>query len=266
MASQERLVPDLFLQFTDDSFDESSDLPDLGETDALEMMATAEFVGSKLIPWGSNYSFAVAMGDDKGPEALAIYKPRDGENPLYDFPEGTLYLREVAAYRLSCLLGWGLVPPTVVRDGPMGIGSLQLYKAPSGRDQSCDPREFWSQRTVEIERLVLFDHLANNADRKLSHCLIDAYGAIWGIDHGLCFNADTKLRTVLWQFVGQPINRDLVAEICRLRARESDLRMELEPLINENELVALLARLDRYIADPTYPILNPHRNIPYGWW
>ena len=144
-------MPDLFLQFTDDSFDESSDLPDLGETDALDLLATADFVGSKLIPWGSNYSFAVAMGDDKGREALAIYKPRDGENPLYDFPEGTLYLREVAAYRLSCLLGWGLVPPTVVRDGPVGINrATPVNSGPNGRWRLSDWCSSIIWRTMRI--------------------------------------------------------------------------------------------------------------------
>lgn len=259
-------MPDLFLQLTDDRNVESADIPVLGDDEAIQILEEGEFVGSKLIPWGSNYSFAVALTDSAGQEQLAIYKPQDGENPLYDFPHGTLYLREVAAYRLSRLLNWGLVPPTVIRDGPMGVGSLQLYKAPVERDEQCDPREFWSRRVIEVERVVLFDHVANNADRKLSHCLLGQDGAIWGIDHGLCFNVDMKLRTVLWQFVGCPIDERLLADLTDLRSRESDLRMELEPLLNESEVVALLRRIDTFLAEPVYPILNPHRNIPYGWW
>lgn len=259
-------MPDLFLQLTDDSRDESAEIPDLSDEEAVAILTDGEFVGSKLIPWGSNYSFAVALVDAMGREQLAIYKPREGENPLYDFPHGTLYLREVAAYRLSRLLQWGLVPPTVIRDGPMGMGSLQLYKAPVEPDERCDPREFWSQQVIDVERVVLFDHVANNADRKLSHCLRDRNGSIWGIDHGLCFNVEMKLRTVLWQFMGCPINDQLLADLVDLRRRESELRLELEPLLNESEVVALLRRIDDFLVHPVYPVLNPHRNIPYGWW
>ncbi len=259
-------MPDLYLQLSDDPFDGPSEIPALTEDEVLEVLREGEFVGSKLIPWGSNYSFAVAIMDAEGREQLAIYKPRDGENPLYDFPQGTLYLREVAAYRLSKLLGWNIVPPTVVSEGPMGIGSLQLYKSPVERNDDCDPREYWSRREIDVERLVLFDHVANNADRKLSHCLLDATGAVWGIDHGLCFNADMKLRTVLWQFVGGPVNATLIADLATLRCREPELRAELDELLEPREINALLRRIDMFIAEPTYPILNPHRNIPYGWW
>jgi hypothetical protein len=259
-------VPDLFLQLTDDSMEDAEEIAILTDEDALEILADGAFVGSKLIPWGSNYSFAVAIEDAAGREQLAIYKPRDGENPLYDFPHGTLYLREVAAYRLSKLLGWDLVPPTLVREGPMGVGSLQLYKAPVEHDPNCDPRDFWSRRSIDVERMVLFDHVSNNADRKLSHCLLDRHGAIWGIDHGLCFNVEMKLRTVLWQFIGGPVHDDLVADLVNLRARESVLRAEMEPLLSEREVDALICRIEEFIAEPSYPLLNPHRNIPYGWW
>jgi hypothetical protein len=260
------LVPDLFLQLSEDGFDGQADIPTLSDEDALQVLAEGEFVGSRLIPWGSNYSFAVALRTADGREQLAIYKPREGETPLYDFPLGTLYLREVAAYRLSKLLGWCLVPPTLAREGPMGIGSVQLYKAPADPADPCDPRDYWSAKTIEVERLVLFDHITNNADRKLSHCLVDADGRVWGIDHGLCFNAQTKLRTVLWQFVGNPVHDELAADLRSLRARESCIREELGDLLDEWEISALLRRIDAFVAEPVYPILNPHRNIPYGWW
>jgi uncharacterized repeat protein (TIGR03843 family) len=148
----------------------------------------------------------------------------------------------------------------------MGIGSLQLYRMPVQNDENCYPRVFWGRRTVDVERLVLFDHIANNADRKLSHCLVDADGGVWGIDHGLCFNVDMKLRTVLWQFVGGPIHDALLTDLTSLRCREPDIRSELGELLSEREISALLRRMDAIIADPTYPQLNPHRNIPYGWW
>lgn len=259
-------MPDLFLQISDGDPASSSDVPELTDAEALEVLRQGDIVGSKLIPWGSNYSFAVAVETADGEEQFAIYKPRNGENPLYDFPDGTLYLREVAAYELSRALGWDVVPPTIVADGPLGVGSLQLYKAPMEHPDDFDPREFWSQCIPEIERLVLFDHIANNADRKLSHCLQDRTGKVWGIDHGLCFNHVFKMRTVLWQFNGGPVSPGLIDDLRRLRANENVIRALFEPLINEVELIALIDRIEEMIACPVYPILNPYSNIPYGWW
>jgi uncharacterized repeat protein (TIGR03843 family) len=260
-------VPDLFLQIDDEDASESP-VVELTDAEAIEILRTGEIVGSKLIPWGSNYSFASAVEAPDGREAVAIYKPMRGENPLWDFPDGTLYLREVAAYRLTEMLGWPIIPPTVIHEGSMGPGSLQLYKAPREQteDEAADPRNFWGEKTVAIEQLVLFDHIANNADRKLSHCLVDKDGHVWGIDHGLCFNVDFKLRTVLWQFVGCPVSDELIASLIDLRMREDQFREQLQPLLNESELVALLHRIDAFIVEPIFPILNPGRNIPYGWW
>jgi hypothetical protein len=195
---------------------------------------------------------------------LAIYKQRSGEAPLWDFPDGTLYLRETAAYLLSRRLGWNLVPPTVVRDGPNGIGSVQLYVEP--KRQEGNPNQFWGRRILEIERLVLFDHIANNADRKLSHCLEDLQGRIWGIDHGLTFNETPKLRTVLWQFVGAPISPELLSDIRRLQQSEAEVRAELAPYLSDYELDALFVRIGRFVRNEYYPRLNPQRNVPYGWW
>jgi len=258
-------MPDLFLRLRDDDGPETPPppLPE-DEDEVLALLREADFVASKLIPWGSNYSFAAALETD-GREILAIYKPRSGEVPLYDFPDGTLYLRETAAYVLSRLLGWNLVPPTVVRDGPQGIGSVQLYIEPMPDDDE-DPREFWGSCREEIERLVLFDHVANNADRKLSHCLRDRSGKIWGIDHGLTFNEYPKLRTVLWQFVGQPISPSLVDDLREMQAQEQTVREQLREYLSRAELNALSARVDRLVTTGRYPLLNPHRNIPYGWW
>ena len=259
-------MPDLYLELKYSEESDGVEIAPLTEDETLALLLEAEFTGSKLIPWGSNYSFAVALEDESGREQLAIYKPQGGENPLYDFPDGTLYLREVAAYRLSRLLGWSIVPPTVVRDGPMGPGSLQLYVTPAGAREHEDPRRFWGQMTTDIERLVLFDHIANNADRKLSHCLLDGNGAVWGIDHGLCFNAQHKLRTVLWQFVGMPVSPELATDVARTRGNEQALRSELCGLIDDFELAALLRRMDAFVRDPCYPSLDPYRNVPYGWW
>ena len=258
-------MPDLFLELRDeDDVDGATPVAPLPEVDALTLLEAADFTASKLIPWGSNYTFAVALEAPNGWEQLAIYKPRAGEAPLYDFPEGTLYLRERASYLLSRHLGWDLVPPTIVRNGPHGIGSVQLYVEPTA--DGADSRRFWGSCHPEIERIVLFDHLANNADRKIGHCLRDRRGKVWGIDHGLTFNRYPKLRTVLWQYVGSPISSALLADLGRLRARPTDLRRDLAPLLDRAEVDALFGRIDRSLDTRTYPTLNPRRNVPYGWW
>ena len=257
-------MPDLFLELRDESGGGEQTPAPLPEEDALEFLRNAEFSASRLIPWGSNYSFAVALESPDGLEQLAIYKPRAGEAPLYDFPDGTLYLRELAAYLFSRWAGWDLVPPTVVRDGPHGVGSLQLYVQPEGERQ--DHHDFWSSRDPAIERMVLFDHILNNADRKISHCLRDATGKVWGIDHGLTFNREPKLRTVLWQFVGEPISPPLRMQLMDLQDRAEELRDTLGDEIDRREIEALLGRISRFADHGCYPALNPRRNVPYGWW
>ena len=257
-------MPNLFLELRDDPDDAGTTPPPMGEVEALDVLARAEIGGSKLIPWGSNYSFAVALELEDHPPQLAIYKPRAGEAPLYDFADGTLYLRETAAYELSRWLGWDMVPPTIVREGPHGLGSVQLYIEPA--DESATDPKFWGSQHPEIERLVLFDHVSNNADRKIGHCLRDATGKIWGIDHGLTFNDAPKLRTVLWQYVGEPISPELLVDLERMETEQAALREQLAPLLDESELDAMFARASALRERGVYPSLNPRRNVPYGWW
>lgn len=257
-------MPDLFLELRDES-GRGEEIPvPMPEEDALDLLRTAEFTASRLIPWGSNYSFAVALEAPDGPSQLAIYKPQAGEAPLYDFPDGTLYLRELAAYLFSRWAGWDLVPPTVVRDGPHGVGSVQLYVQPDG--DRPDHHDFWSSRAPDVERMVLFDHIVNNADRKISHCLRDPLGKVWGIDHGLTFNREPKLRTVLWQFVGEPISPQLQHELVGLWDRRGELREALDDVIDTAEIEALTRRISRLAEHGCYPPLSPRRNVPYGWW
>jgi hypothetical protein len=257
-------MPDLFLQLRNSDESNGTSPAPLDETAALTLLRTAEFTAAKLIPWGSNYSFAVALEDAAGIEQLAIYKPRSGEAPLHDFRSGTLYRREVASYLLSRRLGWNLVPPTVVREGPHGVGSLQLYVQPTS--DGLDPHEFWGRRTIENERIVMFDHVANNADRKLSHCLIDAFGHIWGIDHGLTFNEAPKLRTVMWQFAGMPISAPLKGDLAAILADGDGYQSDFAELLTRREIQSFLRRVERLHSLGCYPDLNPYRNIPYGWW
>ena len=230
----------------------------------MRLLESAEITAAKLIPWGSNYSFAVALTDPDGMEQLAIYKPRSGEAPLHDFRSGTLFRREVAAYRLSRRLGWGIVPPTVIRRGPHGTGSLQLYVQPM--TEIDDPHELWGDTCVENERFVLFDHIANNADRKLSHCLLDATGHRWGIDHGLTFNEVPKLRTVMWQFAGEPIAEGLRGDLETILLRREDYTDDFAALLSRDEIAAFFRRVESLHGSGCYPQLDPYRNIPYGWW
>jgi hypothetical protein len=257
-------MPDLFLELKDDAGGDETTPAPLTEDQALDLLRDAEFSAARLIPWGSNYSFAVALETPEGRAQLAIYKPREGEAPLYDFPDGTLYLRELAAYLFSRWAGWDLVPPTVVREGPRGIGSVQLYVEPEG--ERPDRHDFWGSLHADVERMVLFDHIVNNADRKISHCLRDPSGKVWGIDHGLTFNREPKLRTVLWQFVGEPISRSLMADLHDMERRSDELRDSLAGVIAPGEIVALQRRIRGLAEQGCYPVLSPRRNVPYGWW
>ncbi len=257
-------MPDLFLQLRTPDDESGQTPPVLDEDEALRLLQSAEITAAKLIPWGSNYSFAVAVAEPGGIEQLAIYKPRSGEAPLHDFRSGTLFRREVAAYRLSKRLGWGLVPPTVIRQGPHGTGSLQLYVQPA--EEIDDPHTLWGDLCLENERFVLFDHIANNADRKLSHCLIDASGRRWGIDHGLTFNEAPKLRTVMWQFAGMPVSDALQADLGAILTQRDAFVDDFGALLNRREIEAFFQRVEALHRTGCYPQLDPYRNIPYGWW
>jgi len=225
----------------------SSEPPQLSFEEAEEVLLGApafEVLG--LLPNSSNYTFLAQLETPgvAGGEALAVYKPAQGESPLWDFPNGSLHRREVAAYRLARFLGWPLIPPTVTRrKGPMGVGSLQLFiRAESGR-------AFFQARDNTPEELVpvaLFDVLANNADRKAGHHLRDAAGRLWVIDHGLTFHVDPKLRTIIWDFAGQPLPRAYRADLERASAglESGELARRLRGLISARELDFLRRRVE----------------------
>jgi hypothetical protein len=257
-------MPELNLQLTDPETGEVLPQLELTEEDAIALLEQAEITAAELVPWGSNHTFAVALEAEGMPGHLGIYKPIIGERPLHDFRHGSLYARERASYLLSRALGWDIVPTTVVRDGPYGVGSVQIY-VPSDPEFAED-HAFWGARTIENERLVLFDHVANNADRKITHCLVSTSGKVVGIDHGLTFNSEPKLRTVLWQFVGRPIHASLRDDLQRLIAGKDDLNALLTGLLTGEEIRALWSRVESLLESGKYPRLDPHRNIPYGWW
>ncbi|MHB0870062.1 MAG: SCO1664 family protein [Chloroflexota bacterium] len=212
---------------------------------------------------GSNYTFMVLMAADGRGQFLAVYKPQRGERPLWDFPRGTLHLREHAAYVTSRQLGWPNVPVTVIREGPFGVGSLQLY-IPTA--EQLDPFGFQQERRDELMEVALFDLLVNNADRKGGHCILGADGRVWAIDHGLTFHVEPKLRTVLWDYCGEPFPPRLTADLESLRddsSRRQRLRAELEPDLHPAEIDALFRRLERLLRAKRFPRLDPNRNIPW---
>jgi uncharacterized repeat protein (TIGR03843 family) len=219
-----------------------------------------------LLPNSSNYTYLARLEPPPGTkgEALAVYKPAQGESPLWDFPTGSLHRREVASYRLARFLGWPLIPPTVTRrQAPMGIGSLQLFIPAESS------RAFFALRDARIEELLpvaLFDVLANNADRKAGHHLQDASGRIWVIDHGLTFHVDPKLRTIIWDFAGEPLPASFRPDLERALAgfRSGALAAELKGLISGRELALLERRLGG-VLDPGWRFPSPTSAWSVPW-
>jgi hypothetical protein len=217
-----------------------------------------------LMPDCSNYTYLARVCGPDGSETLGVYKPAPGESPLDDFAHGTLGKREVAAYLISAALGWGVVPLTVYRrDGPLGAGSLQQFITADLRQHyfSLMPR-----RAPEFRVMAAFDVIVNNADRKSGHCLIDAEGHIWGVDNGLTFHSLPKLRTVIWEFAGEPVPHQLRDDARRLAARLAGSEgwvSDLQRLISSVELKALTRRALRLAEDGTYPA--PSSRWAYPW-
>ena len=210
------------------------------------------------MPWASNATFLVevALG---GATALAVYKPRRGERPLWDFPPG-LFQRELAAYELSEALGWGLVPLTVRRDGPLGEGSLQLFVAADFEQHYFTLYEKPEHHDA-LRRICAFDLLANSADRKSGHCLLAPDGEIAAVDNGLTFHTQPKLRTVIWEFGGQPIPRPLLDDVRRFAA--AGLTAPLAELLDDDEQDALLARARGLLADGCFPVDESGHGYPW---
>jgi hypothetical protein len=245
----------------------SSDPAQLSFEEAEEVLLgapTIEVLG--LLPNSSNYTFLARLETPgvAGGEALAVYKPAQGESPLWDFPNGSLHRREVASYRLARFLGWPLIPPTVTRrEAPMGVGSLQLFiRAESGR-------AFFQVRDNSPEELVpvaLFDVLTNNADRKAGHHLRDGSGRLWVIDHGLTFHVDPKLRTIIWDFAGEPLpwpyRKDLDRAVAAIESGE--LPRALKGLITARE-VELLRRRVAGVLDRAWRFPSPSSGWSVPW-
>jgi uncharacterized repeat protein (TIGR03843 family) len=231
----------------------------------------------------SNATYVGHIGD-----VTVVYKPIAGERPLWDFPDGNLAHREVAAYALSETLGWNVVPQTWLRDGPMGVGMVQLWREPDpaqeavtlvaagelpdgwchvldGLDATDRPISLIHEDSPELRRMAVFDVIVNNADRKGGHVLEMVDGHRHGVDHGLTFHAEHKLRTILWGWLGQDLHADELAGVERVRsALAGDLGDTLAPLLNDAELTALAGRCDRLLRTARFPA--PRGRMPAVPW
>ena len=216
-----------------------------------------------LIRWSSNYTFLIAVKYNDM-EINAVYKPQSGERPLWDFPDGTLCYRERAAFITSEALGWSLVPPTMLREGPRGIGSLQFFV---DHDPEYHYFAFDKSLLPQLYKLALFDIIVNNADRKGGHCIVDANDHVWGIDHGITFNATHKLRTVIWNFAEQPIEEHYLNDLAQLSQclenEQNPYTCELQSLISPGEMRAFKRRIDKLLLTKTYPTPGPGPNYPW---
>jgi uncharacterized repeat protein (TIGR03843 family) len=231
-----------------------------------------ELIG--LLRGASNYTFLADLGPHPPSGLMVVYKPARGESPLWDFPAGTLYQREVAAYQLSKVLGWPRIPPTVVREhGPHGVGALQQFIESDGRHFLSEQIELQavarpggiSQRDAWL-RISLFDVITNNADRKSGHCLFDAEDHVWVIDHGLTFHTDPKLRTVIWDFSGEALPSELCGDLeaALMGLEKGTLATVLEPLLSPPEIRLLKRRL-RWVLDPRWRFPEPTSAWSVPW-
>lgn len=237
----------------------------------------------RIMP-ASNATFVGQIGD-----LSVVYKPIAGERPLWDFPDGNLAHREVAAYTLSEALAWNIVPHTWLREGPMGTGMVQRWQETDpeqdavdlvaagsvpvtgwcqvleGRDAQDRPVALVHEDTAALRRMAVFDAIANNADRKGGHVLAMADRHRYGIDHGLTFHAEHKLRTVLWGWLGQDLHDEELDGLRRVRsALDGDLGVTLAPLLTGREIEALARRCDALLSESRFPA--PHGEMPAVPW
>ncbi|MFZ9629799.1 MAG: SCO1664 family protein [Ilumatobacteraceae bacterium] len=229
------------------------------ELSRLHLLQTAELDIEGRMPWSSNATFLATLTVDGEARGQAVYKPLRGERPLWDFEPG-LHRREVAAYRLSAAMGLDVVPPTVLRDGPFGEGSLQWFVDVDHSQHYFTIYETREDVHDQMRSIAVFDVLANNTDRKSGHVLIDGDGHLWGIDNGLCFAAEFKLRTVVWEFGGEAIAPALLEAVARVAA---EVPVEVAELLADDEVSAIAERAADLLLDGTFPVDHTGRRYPW---
>jgi uncharacterized repeat protein (TIGR03843 family) len=227
------------------------------EAATLELLAAGTLeVKGRLVDASNATMYCSVSGTGPGgvhTEAACVYKPVAGERPLWDFPEGTLAGRELAAYVVSRAGGWDVVPPTVYRDGPFGPGMCQLW---IDADTAVDVVELArSSDDARLRQMAVFDAVVNNADRKIGHLLPDVGGRLYGCDHGVCFGAEYKLRTVLWQWRGKKLRPEATAALGRLRdlLEHGDLAAELGGWLSATEVAATARRVEMLLEHGVHP-------------
>ena len=231
----------------------------------LRLLSEGEMEVEGLIPWSSNATLLVTIrhGDEA---TLAIYKPQRGESPLWDFPLGTLGQREVATFVVAEAVGWSLVPPTVLREGPYGSGSVQWFVT-AREDTNFFTIQGDARYADDLRRLAALDVICNNADRKAGHCLVDGDGRLWAIDNALTFHVDPKLRTVVWDFAGMRLPARIASDLKRLLGPLGELQeglgRALERLLSEEEVGALTQRVRDLVGAMHYPEPGPWRAVPW---
>jgi uncharacterized repeat protein (TIGR03843 family) len=232
--------------------------PPIPKERALDLLRQGQIEVLGRMPYSSNATFLVDVCHD-GLEAQGIYKPHRGERPLWDFPSG-LFIREAAAFDLCDALGWDLVPPTLVRDGPLGEGSLQLF-VPAHFEQHYFTLQEDEQHRDALQRLCVFDIVSNNTDRKSGHVLLGEDGRIWAIDNGLSFHAEFKLRTVIWDFGGDPIPRPILEDLVRLL--DDGLPAAVAAVLDPFERDAVLTRARAVLSEGRFPVDESGRRYPW---
>ncbi|GII22507.1 phosphatidylinositol kinase [Planosporangium mesophilum] len=260
----------------------------LSDADALTLLRQGDLELEGRLVDASNATLRAVITAD-GVTARCVYKPVHGERPLWDFPDGTLADREVAAYRLSTQAGFDVVPPTVLRDGPLGPGMCQLWideerqdepllgfvpnrDVPAGwrrvaaaRDERGRPYALAHADDPRLARMAIFDAVVNNADRKGGHVIVTVDGRVYGVDHGVTFHTEDKLRTVLWGWVGEPLAPDTVELLEKLRVElDGRLGASLGEHLTEMEVGTLAMRVDRLLATRCFP--QPNEDWPAIPW
>lgn len=259
----------------------------LDVTDPLTLLTAGELTLDGRLVQSSNNAMvgAVRLG---GARARCVYKPIRGERRLWDFPEGRLAYREVAAFLVARAAGWQVAPPTVLREGPFGTGMVQQWVGgaepdrvatafPAGsvpvgwlpvlhaEDADGRPLIVAHADMPELAAIAVFDIVANNADRKASHLLLDPAGSLFGVDHGLTFHTEPKLRTILWGWAGDAIPAGLIADLKALAEKlGGPLAAELASYLSADEIAAVRARVAALLAHPVFP-LPPDDRTPIPW-
>lgn len=235
----------------------ADELTPLG-VEPLTLLREGDIEVEGRMPWSSNATFLVTVssGVHRG---RAVYKPVRGERPLWDFPPG-LHRREVAAYLLSEAMGLHVVPPTVLRDGPLGEGSLQWFVDAVFEEHYFTMYEQRPELHDQLRAIAVLDLVANNTDRKGGHCLVDRAGKVWAIDNGLCFSSDFKLRTVIWEFGGEPIPDELLSGVRQVAEQPP---LTVATLLDDDEVAAMQERARWVLEHPVFPIDTTGRRYPW---